>query len=150
MKKRAIFLLTALVGLFMWTGCKDDDDKAIRYGNLPDGAKAFVETYFPGTSVVYAEQEKDDGRVEYTVVLNDATKIQFDAGGAWTSVDCQYGVLPDGILLPAIKTHMAENYPNAVAYKVEREMGGYEVSIDKGVELIYTSDGTFVREDHSR
>lgn len=140
--------MTMLLGLLTWSSCSDDE-KSIRYGSLPEVAQSFVETYFPSLTVIYAEREKDDGRTEYKVLLSDATELKFDEGGVWKSVDCPYGVLPDGILLPAITVHIEENYPDAVVYKVERELGGYEVSLNNGIELIYSSDGTFVREDRT-
>lgn len=47
-----------------------------------------------------------------------------------------------------IAADIAARYPGAPApYKVERAMGGYEISIGSGVELIYSAAGTFVREE---
>ena len=149
MKKRAFLLMSMLLSLFVWSACSDDE-KSIRYSSLPETAQSFVETYFPNRTVVYAEREKDDGRTEYKVLLSDATELKFNEGGVWESIDCPYGVLPDGILLPAIEVDMAGNYPDAVAYKVERELGGFDVSLNNGIDLIYSSDGTFIREDRTR
>lgn len=137
--------MTMLLGLLTWSSC--DDEKSIRFNALPEAAKSFIELYFPAQSVIYAEREKEDSGKEYKVLLSDSTEIYFDENGAWESVDCHYGVLPDGLLLSAIKVHIAENYPDTVAYKIERELGGYEITLSNGLKLIYSSNGTFVREE---
>ena len=49
--------------------------------------------------------------------------------------------------LQAIVEDLAVRYPGAKIYKAERERGGYEIKITGGLELIYSADGTFVRED---
>ena len=45
-----------------------------------------------------------------------------------------------------ISAHMGDHYPQAVPYKVERQPGGYEVSVGGSLELIYNAGGGFVRE----
>ena len=49
--------------------------------------------------------------------------------------------------MQAIVEDLAVRYPGAKIYKAERERGGYEIKITGGLELIYSADGTFVRED---
>ena len=137
-------IATVLVGLFVLTGC--DDEKTIGYGDLPDAARAFIEEYFPGREARHVQREKEDGSRRYECTLDDGTQLEFDASGAWTEVDCKLGALPAGILPEAVSDHMAAHYPKAVAYKVERQPGGYEVSVSGSLELVYAADGTFVRE----
>ncbi|PWM44128.1 PepSY-like domain-containing protein [uncultured Alistipes sp.] len=139
-----IGLLLALVGMLGLQSC--DDEREISYGKLPSLARAFIETYFPDQSVSYAERDKDDGRREYSVVLSNGTEIDFDQNGDWESVDCKFSVLPEGIVPQSIAEDMAIRYPDAKAYKIERQLGGYELSIGQGRELVYAADGTFIRE----
>ena len=134
----------ALVGMLGLQSC--DDEREISYGKLPSLARAFIETYFPDQSVSYAERDKDDGRREYSVVLSNGTEIDFDQNGDWESVDCKFSVLPEGIVPQSIDEDMAIRYPDAKAYKIERQLGGYELSIGQGRELVYAADGTFIRE----
>lgn len=145
--KRHTYLavLAAMVsGLLILTGC--DDEVRISYGKLPSQAQAFIETFFPAESCVRAEREKDDGRKEYKAELSNGTEIEFDASGEWIEVDCKFSALPGGVLPEAVSAHIAEHYPQCVPYKVERQAGGYEVSVSGSLELIYSADGTFVRE----
>ena len=139
-------VLTAFLFLLLaaW-GC--DDEERISYGKLPSAARTFIETYFPTESCVYAERDRDDGRREYEVRLSNGAEIKFDAQGQWFEVDCKFSLLPAGIVPQTIAADIAARYPGAGAYKVERAMGGYEISIGSGVELIYSAAGTFVREE---
>lgn len=114
---------------------------------LPSGAKTFVATYFPDADCVYAEREWEDGRREFEVKFSDGTDIEFRASGEWKKVDCGYSFLPAGIVPQAIVEDLAVRYPGSTIYKIERERGGYEITIGNGMELIYASDGTFVRAD---
>lgn len=41
---------------------------------------------------------------------------------------------------------MAVRYPDAQAYKIEKELGGYEISISRSLDLYYSADGKFIRE----
>ena len=139
-------VLAAIVaGLLTMTGC--DDEERISYGKLPSAARAFIETYFPAESCTYAERDRADGRREYKAVLSNGTEIEFDAAGQWTEVDRKFSLLPAGIAPERIVSDLAARYPDAGIYKIERAPGGYEVTIGSGLELIYSADGTFVREE---
>ena len=100
-------------------------------------------------SCVYAERERDDGRREYEAKLSNGTDLEFHGTGQWKKVDCGYSFLPAGIVPQAIIEDLAVRYPGAKIYKAKRERGGYEIKITGGLELIYSADGTFVREDRS-
>lgn len=141
-------VMAVLMGVMTLTSCNDEKD--IDFSGLPATAQAFIKQYFPGTEVTRAVRDKDHGTKDYEVTLSDGTELDFDESGTWTKVDCHFSNLPAGILLPTIATHIETTYPDAVAYKVEKELGGYEVSINSGKELIYTGDGTFVREEVDR
>lgn len=138
-------LATMVASMLLLTGC--DDEERISYGKLPSAARTFIETFFPTESCVYAERDRDDGRREYEARLSNGTEIKFDASGEWTEVDCKFSLLPEGIVPQTIVEDLAVRYPEAGIYKISREMGGYEVAISGGLELIYSADGTFIRED---
>lgn len=144
MKNSLLTALALLVGVFSLASCDDDD--RISYSKLPDTAQAFIEQYFPDEKVAYVERDKDNGRKEYDVKLANGTELQFDHAGTWQSVDCKFSALPQGILPELIAAHITANYPDVSPYKIEKQTGGYEVSISGGRELIYTSEGVFVRE----
>lgn len=145
MQKKLINLFFLLAGILTLAGC--DDEQRISYGKLPAAARTFIEHYFPENRVTYAEREKDDGRREYKAVLDNGTELQFDGSGMWESVDCKFSLLPEGIIPEPIAADIAARYPDAAAYKIERELGGYEIGLNNGLQAIYAADGTFVREE---
>ena len=137
-------LLSALVlALLCLTSCSNE----ISYRKLPEKARNFIETYFPEQSLVYAERDRDNGQKEYEVRLSNGTELEFYESGDWKSVDCKYTFLPEGIVPETIVADIAVRYPGAGIYEAERDAGGYEISIGNGLELIYSADGTFIRED---
>ena len=148
MKRKIFLLLGLLAGLLSLPGC--NDEKEIDYDKLPAAARTFIEQYFPQQQVTYAEREREEGGKEYKAVLNNGTELQFDQSGNWQSIECPFSTLPQGILPEAIAAHIAENYPQVSIYKIEKELGGYEVGVTGGLELLYASDGTFIRQDTER
>lgn len=145
MKLKCIKLLATVLGsLLVLMGC--DDEKTIGYSELPLSARTFIEQYFPARTALHVQREKDDGRRKFECTLDDGTQLEFDASGAWMEVDCKFSALPAGILPETISAHLGEHYPQAIPYKIERQPGGYEVSISGSLELIYNAEGRFVRE----
>ena len=117
MKKFIAFIGAIVAGLLVFQSC---EEHKINPDKLPEAAQTFISQFFPGTTVTFAEKEKDDGVVKYNVRLSDGTEIDFDKDGVWTSVDCEFSVLPDGILPAPISEYITANYPQAKAYKAEK------------------------------
>ena len=76
MKHYAMMLAALVAGVLLFTECAS---MRIPYRRLPARAKAFIETYFPTESCVYAERDRDDGRREYEVKLSNRWEIKFDS-----------------------------------------------------------------------
>lgn len=143
--KHYIMIAAALIaGVVLFTECAS---MRIPYRRLPSNARAFIETYFPTETCVYAERDRDDGRKEYEVKLSNGVEIDFHGSGDWKKVDCKYSFLPAGIVPETIIADVAVRYPGAGISKAERALGGYEITVGNGLELIYSSDGRFVRAD---
>lgn len=145
MKHYAMLLAALVAGVLLFTECAS---MRIPYRRLPAKAKAFIETYFPTESCVYAERDRDDGRREYEVKLSNGTDIDFHASGDWKKVDCEYSFLPAGIVPQAIVDDLAVRFPGGRISKAERERGGYKLTLGNGAEMIYASDGGFVRVEY--
>ena len=140
-------LIKSLLLLFivLATAC-GKEEKEVQYTALPEKAQTFIKSYFPTTEYARIVREKDDGTTEYEVYLSDGTELDFDKQGEWKSIDCKFAALPSGILPEVIMADIATRYPQAVAYKVEKQLGGYEIDIP-GWELYYSQQGTFVRAE---
>lgn len=141
---RILLAAVSVAGLWTLPGC--DDEKRIDYGRLPAAAREFIEHYFPASGVSRVVRDKDDGRTDYEVLLDDGTQIDFDGAGAWIQVECGFSALPEGLVPPRIMAHLAAHYPERTPYEIERETGGYLLTVTGGIELVYTSAGDFVRE----
>lgn len=132
---------------FNYTG-DTNPAKAITVEQLPDTSSTFVEQFFPGIEVVYAEKDEDDGIITYELTLADGTEIEVDANGNWIEIECFRRALPDGIVLQPIVDYVAQNYPNGVIVTIERDDNGYEIELRDGTELKFDNDLNFVGGDN--
>lgn len=132
---------------FNYTG-DTNPAKAITVEQLPDTSFTFVEQFFPGIEVVYAEKDEDDGIITYELTLADGTEIEVDANGNWIEIECFRCALPDGIVPQPIVDYVAQNYPNGVIVTIERDDNGYEIELRDGTELKFDNDLNFVGGDN--
>ena len=109
-------------------------------------AQLFVKQYFADATYSRVEKEKDDGFWEYEVLLSDGSKVEFNEKGEWTSVECKYSEIPVGIIPTVIAEDIAKKYPDLKPYKIEKEVGGYEIDIPD-YDLYYRYNGMFIRAE---
>ena len=149
MKRTFLATFLSIVFAMLAVACNGSDEKEIGYTELPVQAQQFVKQYFPSATYSHIEKEKDHGKWEYEATLSDGTKIDFNDKGEWKSVDCKFSVLPSGIIPDVIAADIAERYPSQQPYKIEKELGGYEIDIP-GFDLYYSSTGKFIRAEIDR
>ena len=68
--------------------------------------------------------------------------MEFNEKGEWTSVECKYSEMPVGIIPTVIAEDIGKRYPDLKPYKIEKEVGGYEIDIP-GYDLYYSYNGDF-------
>lgn len=124
---RFLAYLPVLLGLLVFSSC--DDEKKIDFGDLPGEARSFIETYFPNADIRSIIQEKDDGRKEYQVQLSDGTDMEFDEKGAWTSIECHFSPMPQGILPATVTDKVNELHPGGYINGADKELGGYVIEV---------------------
>lgn len=152
MNTRKLRLLTfglLLLGAIGLQSCSDDD-KTISAAKLPETARSFVAQHFPDQSPVRITEDKDHGQKNYEVILANGTEIDFNSAGDWTHVDCQFAIVPAAIIPQAIRDDMATRYPGTTVNEIEKELGGYQLGISSGLDLYYSVDGTFIRQETDR
>lgn len=125
--RKLLAFFPILLGVWMLSSC--DDEKKIDFGDLPSGARSFIENYFPSADILSIVQEKEDGRKEYQVKLSNGTDMEFDEDGEWTNIECYFSPLPTGILPANVITKVEELHPEAYINGVEKELGGYVVEV---------------------
>lgn len=124
--------------------CSDNDDKTIPSSELPEAAKTFVSTYYPDVQIILAQKEKH----EYDITLGNGHTIEFDLSGEWKDVDAPLGqTIPSGFYPAAIDNYISQNAPEFGINEISRIAEGYEVELTDGQEIIFNSEGEFVRFD---
>ena len=123
------------------------EDVAISAHKLPGEAQKFLKTHYANNKVVTAVHDKDITDNDYTVVLDDGTKIEFDASGKWESVKSRSGKIAAGIVPDKIAGYVAEHYPSIGIEKIERKRYGYEVELTNDLDMKFGSDGRFLGLD---
>ena len=152
MKVKMLAFLPILLGVWMLSAC--DDEKRIDFGDLPGQARSFVETYFPDVDILSVIREKDDGRKEYQVKLSDGTEMEFDEDGVWTSIECHFSRLPEGILPADVTAKVDELHPGGYINGVDKELGGYVVEVTdvEGIdwEMRFNAEFGYVSQSQDR
>lgn len=146
MIKKFLLAVLAVAGFcVLVSACSKDDDKLIDSNDLPVEAKAFVSTYYPGVSVL--STYKDGGN--YDVTLSNRHKIEFNRVGDWLEVEAPVGqTIPAGFYPSAIDVYVTDNpvLGNGIN-EITKLRDGYEIKTVTGAELIFDSEGSFLRYD---
>ena len=129
-------LIGWLLALIMMMSCKDD--------SIPAQARAFIDQYFPKSSVVLVEMEDEDGVKEYCVWLNDGTKIEFDMQGSWKRVGRNKTGVPASLIPDAIKQYVKIHYPNDVVTKFSKKDYGYKLELSDDMDLRFDHRCQFI------
>ena len=145
MKRTFITAFFAMLLVVFSVSCSSEDNE-FDYAALPMPAQLFVKQYFADATYSRVEKEKDNGSWEYEVLLSDGSKVEFNEKGEWTSVECKYSEMPVGIIPTVIAEDIAKRYPDLKPYKIEKEVGGYEIDIP-GYDLYYSYNGMVIRAE---
>ena len=143
MKKNFLLLL---LSMFTMVACADSNSVPITFEQLPNEAQTFVQKHFPSIQIDYVLME-EGWNTEYEVRLSNSTKLEFNQHGDIRQVDCEYGFVPESILLTPIKSYLKTHFPNTNVreYHVERKV--IKVELNTGLELIFNAQGGFLRMD---
>ena len=123
------------------------EDVAITAQKLPQEAQSFLKAHYAQNKVLSAVHDRDLTDNDYTVYLEDGTKIEFDGSGKWESVKNHNGKIPAGVVPAEIQNYIATHYHSLGIEKIERKRYGYEVELTNDVDLKFATDGRFVGVD---
>jgi hypothetical protein len=139
MKKMKYYsLIVWLLALLMMVSCEDV--------SVPVQATAFIDQYFPESSVVLVEIENDEGTREYSVWLNDGTKIEFDMQGNWKRVGRKKTGVPSILIPDTIMQYVKTHYPNNVVTKFSKKEYGYKLELSDDMDLRFNKQFQFIGE----
>jgi hypothetical protein len=137
--KKGIYIIMLWCLAMLLAAC--DDTK------IPARSKAFIDQFFPESSVVIVEMEEDgDGLEEYEVWLNDGTKIDFDLQGEWKVVARKKTGVPLSLIPQQIKDFVKIKYPNNVITKFSRKDYGYKLELSDDMDLRFNKQYQFMEE----
>ena len=123
------------------------EDVAITAQKLPKEAQKFLSVHYPQNKVLSATHDRDITDNDYTVYLDDGTKIEFDGSGKWESIKNHNGKIPAGIVPAEIQKYIAAHYPSLGVEKIEHKRYGYEVELTNDLDMKFSSNGKFIGLD---
>ena len=123
------------------------EDVAITANQLPQEAQKFLSTNFANSKVIAATHDKDVTDNDYTVLLSDGSKIEFNSAGKWESVKNKSAQIPSALIPQQIQNYVKKNYPGIGIEKIERKLYGFEVELRNDLELKFDLKGKFLRAD---
>ena len=138
MKKRLYIVMLWCLTLLL-AAC--DDTK------IPARSQAFINQFFPQSSIVIVETEEDgDDNPELEVWLNDGTKIDFDMQGEWMTVARKKTGVPLSLIPQQIRSFVKAKYPSNVITKFSRKDYGYKLELSDDMDLRFDKQYQFMEE----
>jgi hypothetical protein len=111
---------------------------------IPQQSQAFIYKYFSSCSIVLVEiEDEEDGR-EYSVWLNDGTRIEFDLQGNWKRVARKKSGVPLTLIPNTIQQYVKTNYPNDVVTKFSKKDYGFKLELSDDMDLRFNKQGQFI------
>lgn len=137
--------LTLSVILFCAFSLVAEPEKPVTIKNLPQISQQFLSTHFSNLTFSSGVQEGLNN-VEYTIKYTDGTEVEFDAKGQWKEVKSRISV-PDAIIPAKILQYVKVKYSNAEIVKIEKDRNGFEIELSNDIDLVFNTDGDFVKVD---
>ena len=140
-----IFATMAVALAFCFTASADD--RPVDFGKLPASAKEFVNTYYSQDKVLSVTKDDDFVRPDYTVIIADGTKIEFEHSGALEKIKVRDGSVPDAVVPSQIIDYVKKHYPGAVVMEYEIGRADYEVKLSNRLELKFSVNFSLIDID---
>jgi len=146
--KKLSFLLVAMLTVLAVQA--KDVTTSIKFEQLPEKSRNFISEKFPEQAIRSIKQETDleSQKVEYTVYLRNATKIEFDMVGAWNSVkiDPKKSVMPH-IVPVKVQNVLNNTYKDKVIKKIENDGVYYEIEFTDKLEVKIHALGRVIKTE---
>ena len=143
--KKILFSVLAIATLSIASAIANDIPIATH--KLPADAQKFLKENFAQNKVVSAVHDKDVSDNDYTVVLDNGVKIEFDSSGKWESIKTKNGSVPAKLIPTKIMGYISQHYPSFGVDKIERKRYGYEVELSNDLDLKFDHNGKFIGLD---
>ena len=142
MKKIAL----TLIGFAAFAAALSADDRPMAYENLPAPAKEYIQTNFPGEKTIMVTKDDDLIFADYTVMLSNGTKLEFEHSGALTQISSPNGI-PAELVPVSIRNYVQAHYPDAGYLNFEVGKRAYEVKLTNRMELKFNNNFHIIEID---
>lgn len=123
------------------------DDRPVTFNQLPQAAQNFINTNYPNEKVSFATVDDDLLRPDYSVVLANGVKLQFEHNGTLDKIETRNGEIPAGIIPVQIIETVKSHYPDAEIIEYEIGRKTYEVKLSNRMELKFSSSFAIIEID---
>ncbi len=122
------------------------DDRPVTFTQLPAAAQTFINTNFPSEKISYATVDDDFIRPDYSVMLANGTKIQFNNNGLLEKIESRAGI-PVELVPVQLRDYAKLHYPDAVITGYEIGRKSYEIKLSNRLELKFNRNFILVEID---
>jgi len=142
MKKIAL----TMISLAAFAAALSADDRPMAFEKLPVAAKEYIQTNFPGEKTTMVTKDDDLIFADYTVMLSNGIKLEFEHSGTLTQISSPNGI-PAELVPVSIRNYVQAHYPDAGYLDFEIGKRTYEVKLTNRMELKFNNNFHIIEID---
>lgn len=139
-------IVMTLVALAAFAAALSADDRPMAYEKLPAPAKEYIQTNFPGEKTTMVTKDDDLIFADYTVMLSNGIRLEFEHSGALTQISSPNGI-PAELVPVSIRKYVQAHYPDAGYLDFEIGKRTYEVKLTNRMELKFNNNFHIIEID---
>jgi hypothetical protein len=139
-------LFTLLVGFAVSAATLFADDRPISFDRLPEQAKTYIQTNFPGEDTSFVTKDDDLVFPEYTVMMKNGTRLEFAHNGSLSKISSANGI-PSELVPVSIREYVKAHYPDAGFVEYDIDSRSYEVKLTNRMELKFNRNFHIIEVD---
>ena len=139
-------IVMTLIGLAAFVTALSADDRPMAFEKLPVAAKEYIQTNFPGEKTTMVTKDDDLIFADYTVMLSNGIKLEFEHSGALTQISSPNGI-PAELVPVSIRNYVQAHYPDAGYLDFEIGKRTYEVKLTNRMELKFNNNFHIIEID---
>ncbi len=139
-------IVLTLIGISAFAAALSADDRPIGFDRLPEPAKEYIQTNFPGEKTTMVTKDDDLIFADYTVMLSNGIRLEFGHSGALTQISSPNGI-PAELVPVSIRNYVQAHYPDAGYLDFEIGRRTYEVKLTNRMELKFNNNFHIIEVD---
>lgn len=135
-----------MISLAAFAAALSADDRPMAFEKLPVAAKEYIQTNFPGEKTTMVTKDDDLIFADYTVMLSNGIKLEFEHSGTLTQISSPNGI-PAELVPVSIRNYVQAHYPDAGYLDFEIGKRTYEVKLTNRMELKFNNNFHIIEID---